>query len=461
MKGDMVIKESESVELKASLAELKAGLISMCAILNKHKAGELWFGIKNNGTPQGLTVTDKTLRDISQAIAAHIEPKIFPHVTQEDYAGKTCIKVSFAGTASPYFAHGRAYMRVADEDRQLSAQELESLILDKNRKTLCWDSENSAHHLEELDHDKVKQFVARADLPWDNLSNALAKLGLYPGGKLLNAASLFFRKSPALQLRCAVFAGTRSDTLLDRHDFDGDILELIEEAQQYILKNIHIGMRLQGLYREDVPEISADALREAVINAFCHRDYRDPDYIHIAVFKDRVEIRSPGGLYGGLTMEDVRKGHVSKRRNPLIADLFRRIHMVESWGRGLPLILEHEPNAQFREIAGVFVAEFGRPAYAQETVKADNDLKQTGTKSGPSRDQVIILRNLSEERQITELMILLERTNRTKFRDQVLKPLLEADLIEMTIPDKPRSSKQRYRLTDKGRDYLRSHEKKP
>ena len=93
MKADKVIKESETVELKASLAELRAGLISVCAILNKHGAGELWFGVKNNGTVQGLTVTDKTLRDLSQAIAAHIEPKIYPNITREKITGKTCLKV--------------------------------------------------------------------------------------------------------------------------------------------------------------------------------------------------------------------------------------------------------------------------------------------------------------------------------------------------------------------------------
>jgi ATP-dependent DNA helicase RecG len=91
--------------------------------------------------------------------------------------------------------------------------------------------------------------------------------------------------------------------------------------------------------RVDVPEISRAALREAIINAFCHRDWRDPDYIQIAVYKNRVEIRNPGGLFDGLTFEQMRRGNVSHRRNPLIADLFRRIDMVEAWGRGMPLIL--------------------------------------------------------------------------------------------------------------------------
>lgn len=109
-----------------------------------------------------------------------------------------------------------------------------------------------------------------------------------------------------------------------------------------------------------------EALREVIINAFCHRDYRDPDYIQIAIFKNSVEIRSPGELYDGLTLEEMRRGNISRRRNPLIADLFRRINMVEGWGRGMPLIMESAPDVQFRQIAGLFIASFERPSFHEE-----------------------------------------------------------------------------------------------
>jgi ATP-dependent DNA helicase RecG len=327
------MKESESVELKKSLAELKDGLNSIVAILNKHGAGELWFGVRSGGVAVGLHVTEKTLRDISQAITAHIEPKIFPHITLETLTGKTCVKVAFTGKEAPYFAYGRAYMRVADEDRHLTAKELENLIFARNREALRWDNQPCKSSVKDLNERKMKAFVKRAGLVWDKGSNVLEKLGLLQDGQLLNAAPLIFAKEPALQLRCAVFASTDSATIIDRHDFAGDILELIEEAQKYILKNIHIGMKLNGLYRVDVPEIPVAAMREAIINAFCHRDYRDPDYVQVAIFKDRVEIRNPGELYGGLNIDQIRKGNVSRRQNPLIAELLRRIQMVETWGR--------------------------------------------------------------------------------------------------------------------------------
>lgn len=390
-----VLFESETVELKKSLAELKEGLVSIAAILNKHGAGELWFGVAPSGKPVGLDVNDKTLRDLSQAIAAHIEPKIYPQVTTQTLLGKTCIHIRFDGQNAPYFAHGRAFMRVADEDRQLSAAELETIIVDKNQNALRWDSRALGKPWPDLEIKKVKSFAKRAGLQWDalgdddeiRLQRTLRKLELLQKGELCNAARLFFANEP-IQLRCAVFGTTDTVTIIDRHDFDGDILELIEEAQKYILKNIHIGMRLEGLYRVDVPEISMDALREAIINAFCHRDWRDPDYVQVAIFKNRVEVRNPGKLYGGLTIADLHRGNVSQRRNPLIADLFRRIEMVESWGRGMTLIHQNAPSVEFRQVAGLFIASFARPSFReggsaeqQETTQKplENSQETTGT----------------------------------------------------------------------------------
>ncbi|MDR1164785.1 MAG: putative DNA binding domain-containing protein [Deltaproteobacteria bacterium] len=353
-------RESETVEFKRSLAQLKEGVISIAAMLNKSREGELWFGIRDDGAPVGFDVGNKTTRDISQAVASNIEPKIFPTVAEVAVKGKRCVKVSVFGAETPYFAYGRAYIRVADEDRRLSAKELENFIIAKHHEALRWDNKPDQATLADLDEEKVKSFVEKAGLPWDDTPNALEKLDLTSDDQLFNAARLFFGKKAAARLRCAVFASTTAATIIDQHDFEGDILCLIEEAQKYVIKNIHIGMRLEGLYRVDVPEISTVALREAVINAFCHRDYRDPEEVRVAIFKDRVEIRNPGGLFGGLTIAELRAGNISKRRNPLVADLLRRIHMVEGWGRGIPLILANEPDVKFAEIAKIFITSFDR-----------------------------------------------------------------------------------------------------
>jgi len=290
--------ESETREFKKSLAEIKEGPISIAAILNKHGSGELLFGVKSDGVAVGLDVNEKTLRDVSQAIAAHIEPRIYPQVNVKTLRRTRCLRVVFSGNSAPYFAYGRAYMRVADEDRQMSAGELEKFILAKNRQALSFDNQPASCKLRDLDSKRIERFVRQAGLSLskgtDGIRHTLEKLDLWKDGVLLQAAFLFFAKIPPVQLRCAVFAGASSATILDQHDFEGDILEMIEEGQKYILKNIRIGMKLDGLRRVDVPEIAPEALREAVINAFCHRDWFDPETVRIAIYADRVEIRNPG-----------------------------------------------------------------------------------------------------------------------------------------------------------------------
>ena len=406
--------ETETREFKKSLAELKQGLASLAAMLNKHGQAELWFGIAPNGKAVGLDVNEKTLRDVSQAIAAHIEPAIYPHISRQVVDGKPCLKVETEGWQSPYFAYGRAYIRVADEDKKLSASELQSLILERNRDALRWENEPSGLTLEQLAPEKISHFLTLANLPESAPASALEKLDLLRQGTPVNAAKLFFARAP-VQLRCAVFATHTSSTIIDRHDFDGDILELIEEAEKYALKNIHIGMRLEGLRRVDVPEIPLKAIREALVNAFCHRDWRDPDFVQVAVFRDRLEIRSPGKLYGGLTFDEIRQGNISRRRNPKIAELLRRIHLVEAWGRGVPLILENAPSTSFDEIGGLFITRFNRPSALDASqdapaIRPETSLKTTQelpqatqetTQEVPRTTQEILLQHLRSQPGIT------------------------------------------------------------
>ncbi|HAK88378.1 MAG TPA: ATP-dependent DNA helicase [Nitrospiraceae bacterium] len=365
----MKFTESETLELKKSTSEIKEAVISISAILNKHQQGELYFGIKNAGLVVGQSVTDKTLRDISKAISDNIEPKIYPGISRIKIEGKSCIKVRFKGSDVPYFAYGRAYIRVADEDRHLSTKALEGMFVRKNRDKLRWDAEICKEaKLTDISAQKVKYFLKNSGLKYDTIHNALEKLKLLVDGKLLNAAVILFARKPQTffpnaRLRCAVFGTTDTTFTIDMQDFEGDIFHLIAKAEEYILKNIHIGMRLEGLRRVDVPEIDKAAFREAIINAFCHRDYREYDSVNIAVFKNRVEIRSPGLLYGGLTIKAIKTKMVSERRNELIAELLHRVHFIEKWGRGIKLILSKEPDAEFSEVGTKFITIFKRKSY--------------------------------------------------------------------------------------------------
>ena len=359
------MKETENLEFKESFAQLKEAIISIVAILNKHQKGKIIFGIKDNGEAVGVAIGKTTLRNISQSISEHIEPKIYPSIKEEIIQGKTCVVIDFSGENTPYFAYGRAYKRVSDENRLLSKAELEEMFLSKNRQS--WDVLTSnIYTLDDISDAKLKKYVAQIGLKYTSKKNALEKLSLIKEGLLTNASIILFGKKPSkyfnlLNLRCVVFSGiNKASPIIDTKDFEGDLFELIEYAQKYVLEHINIGLKIEGLKSIDVPEINKDALREAIINAFCHRDYSINQEVQIAVFKDRVEILNPGKLFGGLKIKDILSKPISMRRNELIADIFHRIRYIEKWGTGINKIITLEPETTFEEIGDFFLVTFKR-----------------------------------------------------------------------------------------------------
>ena len=185
-------------------------------------------------------------------------------------------------------------------------------MLENNKDKLVWDSQiNKEYKITDISKEKLIVFTKQINLPFTTKEEVLKKLGLVKNRMLTNASIILFAKDSTkyfrlLNLRCAVFSGTdKASKIIDMNEFNGYLFELIEEAQKYILKNIHTGMRLDGLRRVDIPEINKDAIREAIINAFCHRDYTIPQEVQVAVFKDRIEIINPGTLYANLTIKDI------------------------------------------------------------------------------------------------------------------------------------------------------------
>jgi len=431
-------KETEALEFKKTTSELREAVIAIVAILNKHQAGELYFGVKNDGEAIGQQIGSDTIRDISREVANNIEPKIYPTVTKVKLNEKPCIKVHFKGKETPYYAYGRAYIRVADEDRKMSAKELENFILEKNRDKVRWDYEVCPDaELKDISPDKLKTFLKASGLKYDDAENALNKLKLLRHGKLLNTAVILFGKKPQdflsnAKLRCAVFAGTDTVTSIDMKEFEGDLFTLIEKAEEYILEHINIGMRLEGFKRVDVPEIDKEAYREAVINAFCHRDYYNPDSVHIAIFRDRLEVRSPGLLYGGLTIAKIKEGHSSERRNELLADMLHRVHFVEKWGKGIKLILSKEPTADFEEVGRKFFTIFKRK---ETTDKVSGGSTQKTPRKHPETAQKII-EEITKKPTVTrkELAEIIGTTN-DSIKHHLLK-LVEGKKIKRVGGDK-------------------------
>lgn len=138
--------------------------------------------------------------------------------------------------------------------------------------------------------------------------------------------------------QCGVFKGTTKEVFVDRREYTGPIWEQIEEAFQFVLRNIHLGATIVGIYRQDVYEIPPDAIRELIINAAVHRSYLDHGNIQVAVYDNRLEITSPGKLPMGQTLERMKEGY-SQIRNEALAYAFSYMNLIEHWGSGIPRII--------------------------------------------------------------------------------------------------------------------------
>ena len=371
------LKESETSEFKKSTSELKEAIISIVGILNKHQKGKIIFGIKPNGEIVGQSISEKTLRDISQQISAKIEPKIFPKIYERKIKDKKCISVEFSGKDKPYYAYGRAYMRVADEDKKLSAKELENLILKKNKNKLRWDSEIcKGAILKDIDNTLISRFAELAKkskrivIKEKSKELILKKLNLIIKGKITNAGIILFGKNPSKffennLVKCGRFKGVTKKEFIDMKDYNGNLFENVDNAISFLKEHLRISAKIKGLLREEKWEIPIEALREAIINAMIHRNYFEHGFIYIKMYDSKIVIANPGKLPESLEIADLYKEHESKPKNPLLAKVFYYAGLIDAWGRGSLNIIEALTNEGlekpiFEESRGSFRTIFKR-----------------------------------------------------------------------------------------------------
>jgi ATP-dependent DNA helicase RecG len=215
---------------------------------------------------------------------------------------------------------------------------------------------------------------------------ALDRFQLRADGQLLRAAIVLFGEKPSphypqCQLRLARFKGIDKTEFLDNRQVQGHAFGLLDEAMHFILRNIPIAGRIESgnLERTDTPLYPPLALREALVNALCHRDYTVPGgAVHVAIYDDRLEIISTGLLPVGITISDLKRAHVSRPRNSLIAGVFYRRGLIEQWGRGTQKIVDWcvaagQPEPEFEEQAGDVVVRF-RPSGYHPPLRVSHDL---------------------------------------------------------------------------------------
>lgn len=369
--------ETETVEFKESLS-LKDEIGEEVSAFSNSKGGLILVGATDKKEIIGVQIGKKTIEDLANYIKIHTDNHVFPKVSVEEIEGKNIIAVEVSeGNEKPVFFKGRAYGRVGNSTHKLSAPEIRKLAKESGKK-VYWDSkicENAS--LEDIDEEKVRRFLRKAknernfDIePETPVLEALQRLELLRDEKLTNAAVLLFGKNPQkfflqAETRCGRFKGTEPvKPFIDMKVFGGDIMGQVDKSMNFALEHIPMKVYLAGRpEREEKYEYPPDAIREAIINAICHRDYEEASNVQIRIFDDRTEVWGCGRLLEPLTPEDLKKKHRSILRNPLIAKCFFLIKFVEQWGTGtndiITMCLDWGlPEPLFEEIAGSFVVTF-------------------------------------------------------------------------------------------------------
>ncbi len=335
--------ETEQIEYKKTTSELKEGVISIAAILNKHGKGTLYFGVKNNGDVIGQEVNDETLRSVSQAIGNYLRPVIYPSVNKDEFDGRTVVKVAFEGNQQPYLAHNIPRIRVADEDLVMEQPMYEAMLRKRDNISYAWENQRSNYTIADIDKKAFEKYlrkahsVGRISFESDDPSEVLTRLGLAVNNTLLNAGAALFVDCGINELQMAKYATNLRLNFTDMKRYIGSILDLSEKAVQYIIDAMDWRVVFSGkLERDEIPEVPVDAIREAVINAFAHRRIESGQAVDIAIDRSYIEVYSPGPFPDGVTPEMfIKESRRPIRRNPLITRTLYYSKDMESFATGL------------------------------------------------------------------------------------------------------------------------------
>ena len=337
-------KENETLEFKKTTGEIKEGMVSIASILNKHGIGTLYFGVKPNGDVMGQTVSESSLRDVSRTIFESIRPQIYPAITEEIFDDRHVIKVEFSGENAPYSAYGRYYLRTADEDREVSPEELKAFF-GASRHRGKWERTESEAVATQIDKKTIKAFWKKAievgRLPEGKYTCPiiLNRYGLIKNDHLTNAGEVLFGNTHPVTLKLAIFATDEKLTFLDMKVYEDNIYNLLQIAEDYILKNIRWRSEITGFDREEIPEVPKAVIREVLANSFAHAIYDGRTQHEICIHPGKITIYSPGDYASEHKPEEyIKRNLESELRNPNIAKILYLTKSIEKFGSGFKRI---------------------------------------------------------------------------------------------------------------------------
>ena len=349
--------ESQTLELKKSTAEKERACRSMCALANG-QGGQVVFGVTPFGKVVGQKVTDRTMEELAQEFQG-FEPPLSVQLqriplSEGDGRGLEVLIVQVDRVAyAPVSFRGIPYERVLNTTRVMPRVNYQRLLIESMHTTDRWEMQPAfGCSVDDLDSREIvvtlEESIRRGRSVDPGTRDTLAVLrglGLLVNGEQLSraAVALFCKDElalpefPQFNLRVARFKGTTRDEFLDNRQYTGNAFALMRRAERFLIDWLPVASKIVPgkMARIDTPALPTEAVREALANAFIHRDYTSAaGSVAVALYDDRLEIISPGELHFGLTPDMLYQPHESKPWNPWIAKVFYRRGLIETWGRG-------------------------------------------------------------------------------------------------------------------------------
>lgn len=464
--------EGPKVQFMANLKALEAIGHEVCGFLNT-SGGYVVCGVNKRGALLGVDFDDEEIAAFEKALHDGLSPKSLVAVGPEKLDGKSVVVIEVPkGHDVPYAFRNAIFVREDDASVQADPATIRDMVLRSQIEPERWERRFSVADLDTdfdvaqlnaavVDAEKVKRaFLNDKSDPY----RVLVDLSAARFGRLTNGGDVLFTKNPAVRLPQTRLRAMRynsdkaGDKFSDMKSFEGSLHSIFEEAYTFIVRNTpSVSRFIKGdPKRQDSPLYPEDAVREALINALAHRDYAaSSGGIAIHIYPRRLEIWNSGAFLNGVTPESIAKGQISVLRNPDIAHVLYLRGLMEKTGRGGRLIVDECVNAGLpspswaSDISGVTITF----ATTEVAMQVATDVTTQVNMEVPMDVTTEVLRVIEHLRGAVDRQTLqdtIKLKNVEHFRKAYILPALKAGVIEMTQPDKPKSSTQRYRLTAKG-----------
>lgn len=450
------IDETRIVEMKKTTGELIAAMHSVCAMLNSD-GGHVIIGIAPTSLKIiGQYVTDKTRQEIAWEIRK-IEPFVnmaVEYIDVPDSDGKQIIIFHADRNVyreSPYVYDGKPYYKLESTTMVMPQQMYEERLRQRDAYKFRWDSmtaDNMA--IEDLDEKRIRTAVTMGvqsgrlnpNAESESIPDVLAKLELLNDGKPTNAAVALFAKDtrnyPEIELKMGYFKGNNRMVFIDNKMERGNFFDLLDSGIAFLFRNLRLSGEIKGLLREEQLEIPAEALREALTNALCHRQYeRTNGSVSLAIYDDRVEIVNPGVFPPQLTVDNIRMTHESYPYNKKIAQVLYLTKNLEKWGTGANRMIDlcreqSVPEPEWKVENGTVTIIFRRPQIAG-TLNNSNDNPSNVSQEASQNDTKDDTKELSERQKV--ILSLIQKNDTITIDEMIQKTNVSSITIKRDLSE--------------------------